>query len=99
MLVVKVELHSAITGEVTELGRMIIANDGSGDGQTGNYTVRLGRKGQTDDRQVYTKPQRTGEVKGHRRLALSVWNLVGKALHAVKHGKEVPDEEAEKKEG
>jgi hypothetical protein len=31
MLVVRVELHSAVTGKVTELGRMIVANDGTGD--------------------------------------------------------------------
>jgi hypothetical protein len=32
MIVVRVELHSAITREVTELARMEIANDGPGVG-------------------------------------------------------------------
>lgn len=64
--------------------------------------VKLGRKGQTSNSDIYRKPQREGEVRGHRRLALSVWNLVGKALHAVRHGEEVPEiqaEESEKEDG
>ena len=28
MLVVRIELHSAVTGKVTEIGRMTITNDG-----------------------------------------------------------------------
>lgn len=95
MLVVTVTLVPGGYGPPEELGRMIIANDGTGDQITGNYVVRLGRKGQTDNRKIYAKPQRQGEVKGHRRLALSVWNLVGKCLHAIGHGKEIVDDEVE----
>lgn len=39
MLVVKVELHSAITGETTEIARMIIHNEG-GTKSSGDYGVR-----------------------------------------------------------
>lgn len=93
MIVVKVELHSARTGDVTELGKMIIANDGTqGNGSVGDYDVKVGRKGQTDI-QLWQKPQRVGKVLGHRRLALSIWTLVAKALHTVGHGKEVESQE------
>ena len=91
MLLITVTLVPGGFGPPEELGRMIIANDGTGDHEVGNYTVRLGRKGQVENRKIYEKPQRQGEVKGHRRLALSVWNLVGKALHAVGHGKAVEE--------
>lgn len=86
MIVVKVELHSAVTGDVTELGRMVIANDASqGNGPVGDYDVYLGRKGQTSF-ELIKKPQRKGKVLGHRRWALSVWRLVSKALHEIGHG-------------
>jgi len=84
MIVIKVELHSAVTGQVTELGRMIIANDGKqGNGSIGDYNVYVGRKGETDDYKICITPQRHGNVKGHRRHALSVWTLVRKALDSV----------------
>jgi hypothetical protein len=86
MLVVKVELHSAITGKVTELYRMIIANDGTGPKSIGNYDVRVGRKLCTDDRKIYYSPSRSGKVENHRRLTEHVWKLVAKALDAVGYG-------------
>lgn len=77
MIVVKVELHSAITGQVTELGRMHVSNDGtSRDPSYGNYDVKLFRKG--------TKTiQREGRVEKHARKSLSIWSLLSKALKAV----------------
>jgi len=83
MLVLKLELHSAVTGEIIHLGQMIIANDGTGDRNTGNYDVKLGKKGNTDLKATYVKPMRSGKVEGHKRLAENVWSLVGKALRAV----------------
>jgi hypothetical protein len=84
MLVVKVELHSAIDGHVEELGRMLIANDGSShDPEQGNYKVFLGRRGSSLNAAIYKRPQREGVVRGHRRLSYSVWRLVAKALHSV----------------
>jgi hypothetical protein len=44
VIVVKVELHSAITGEVTEIGRMLIANTG-GTKKRGDYTAKVLRLG------------------------------------------------------
>lgn len=37
MLVVKVELHSAVTGEVTEIARSVIYNTGEGSATRGHY--------------------------------------------------------------
>lgn len=44
MLVVRVELHSAITNKVTDLGTMVIDNVG-GTSSRGNYRTRTYRKG------------------------------------------------------
>jgi hypothetical protein len=83
MLVVKVELHSAVTGEVTELGRAIIANEGTGTPDHGNYNVSIGRKGQTGNIAIFSKPVRRGYVRQHARLSSSVWILVRKSLEAA----------------
>jgi len=84
MLVVRIELHSAITGKVTEIGRMIVSNDGKTlDPKVGNYDVRLARRGVEDNARILAKPQRHGRVEGHARLSLPVWSLVAKALSAI----------------
>lgn len=84
MIVVKVELHSAITGEITEIAMMEIANIG-GSNTIGNYdccTLR-GRSAQAfTQRQV----QRKAKVLGHPRLSQHVWNLVAKSLKAMGYG-------------
>ena len=84
MIVVRVELHSAITGHCTELARMLISNVG-GTATKGDYkieTLRGRDKKALDLRNV----MHTGEVKNHSRLALHVWHLVAKALKSVKYG-------------
>lgn len=81
MIVVKVELHSAVTGQVTEIGKMVIANDGMNPNpKRGDYTVYLGRRGVTDVREIVSKPQRVARVLKYPRLAFSVWVLVARAL-------------------
>lgn len=78
MIVIKVELHSAVTGKVSEIGRMTICNDGtSHDPEIGNYDIALMRKNTKD------VCQRGGVVQGHRRLSLPIWSLVSKALKSV----------------
>jgi hypothetical protein len=80
MIVVKVELHSAITGKVEEIGRMHVFNKGSKSGSTqdrGNYGVHLLRRGNP------SVVQRYGAVDDHPRLSAPVWQLVLKALKAV----------------
>ena len=84
MIVVRVELHSAVTCKVTLLGSMVIDNVG-GTVDRGDYRARTFRKGvQPEDALVGgRKPQREGRVNGHPRLHKSVWNLVWKVLREM----------------
>lgn len=86
MIVVKVELHSAIDGRVETLGTAIIDNVG-GSTTRGNYRVRAWPKGSLDPRRLLMsrKPHREGAVNDHRRLAEPVWSLVRKALEAMRY--------------
>jgi hypothetical protein len=89
MLVVKVELHSAVTGNKTEIARMMIDNIG-GDLKSGDYRCRTyrGRSALRLERAMrWGDVVREGKVLGHRRLALHVWHLVAKALTAMEYGK------------
>lgn len=85
MIIVRVELHSAVTGQVTELARAHICNIGGTD-EIGDYecTTLRGRSKATLDRRV---PQRHGKVLGHARLREHVWNLVAKALVGMGYGR------------
>lgn len=79
MIVVKVELHSAVTGQITEIGRLTIANDGTSlDKKKGNYNIKLMKRGTGDN------VLKEGRVEEHPRLSQSIWKLVKKALKAVK---------------
>lgn len=85
MIIVRVELHSAITGQVTELARAHISNIG-GTNESRDYecvTLR-GRSKATLDRHV---PQRTGKVLAYPSLREHVWNLVAKALTGMGYGR------------
>ena len=84
MIVVKVELWSALTGEKTELARAHISNIG-GTAQKGDYHCQAfrGRDSAALDRHVV---QKDGEVRGHPRLRQHIWNLVAKALAAMDYG-------------
>jgi len=84
MIVVRVELWSARTGDVTELGRMHIANIG-GTETIGNYAASTlrGRSAAALDRNLV---QRKCKVLGHPRLSQHVWNLVAKALSGMGYG-------------
>lgn len=85
MIIVKVELHHARTGQVTEIARMQIHNTGaSRDPAIGEYVAQSfrGRSTAQLDKRVV---QRRAEVKGHRRLSYHVLVLVRKALEALKY--------------
>lgn len=83
MLVVTVELHSAITGEKTLLGQTIIHNIG-GTHTSGDYQVEVGHKSDVGNlRKIHTKPLRKGQVIGHPRLTANVWTLVLKGLKSA----------------
>lgn len=94
MIVVRVELHSAITGIVTNLGQLVIANDGTGSRTRSNYTVTQHDKSKPVifnlDKPQYAKDnfrsfRKTISVKNHARLAESGWKLVAKALKELGH--------------
>lgn len=79
MLVVKIELHSAITGKITEIGRTYIWNDGTvARNDRGNYGVAVCKKGRFT--WPLTNALRTGAVKDYPRLSYNVWRLIIRAL-------------------
>lgn len=87
MIVVRVELYSAVTGKVSELARMHIANTGSHPNpRSGNYICRTLR-GRSKDQLDKNTIQRIGGVHDHPRLAQHVWHLVAKALVNMRYGK------------
>jgi hypothetical protein len=89
MLVVRVELESAITGEMSEIARMIIANDGTGTGDRGNYWARAAKGTVQNDHMIpaaimhESRKLRHAEVKDYPRQSLHVWNLVARMLQAM----------------
>lgn len=106
MIVVKIELHSAVNGSVSEIGRMVIANDGDSDTVVrGNYDVAVCRRGSTAVPAPIDpdgpKATRTGRVEDYPRIAYNVWRLIARAVLAAfpeertsKHtGKPVLDEQ------
>ena len=91
MLVVKVELHSAITGRVSEIARMVIANTGtSEDPKRGDYTCYTlrGRNAEALNKAMVegSPPVRSALVLNYPRLAVHVWNLVAAALSNMNYG-------------
>jgi len=87
MLVVKVELWSAITGKNEEIGRMYLANDGTAlTPSRGNYDVKVCREGSFKyagwDK---IKASRSARVEEYPRLGYNVWRLVTRALKAAFH--------------
>ena len=85
MLVVRVELHSAVTRKVTELARMDICNIG-GTNTVGDYSCATYR-GRSRDALDARITNRYGTVTKYPRLALHVWNLVAEALKALEYGR------------
>lgn len=77
MLIIKIELHSAITHKVTEIGRMAVRNDG-GDGTRDNYGAAICKPGSQD----YDNASHRGYVKEHLRGPQHVWSLVYQAIGA-----------------
>lgn len=90
MLVIRVELWSAITGENSEIARMIISNDGTSRGpEMGSYNVCTLRGSSRERFDESMKPgsgvlpQKSGRVEGYPRKALPVWDLVARALASM----------------
>lgn len=84
MLVVKIELWSAVTGQASEIGRMYIGNDGTGGQSKGNYDVKVARKGSFEyGSWEEIKTVRTGRVEDYPRLSYNVWRLITRCLKAA----------------
>ena len=89
MIVVPIQLYSAVTGKVTTLGTLVLDNIG-GTKDRCDYRVRVYRKGAEANgaaSMVRTaKPTREARVLSHRRLAEPVGNLIAKAMKEVGYG-------------
>lgn len=95
MLVVRVELWSAIDGSRTEIARSVIYNDGTGTPDSGNYVaatlrgrdreeldksmVSFLRHTERETRKLAVAPRFT-RVSAYPRKNLHVWHLVSRAL-------------------
>lgn len=99
MLVVKVELWSAITGEKSEIARMAIWNVGAGTRTLGDYegATYRGRDEATLEKAMHKAFKEAGpvshkaEVRDHPRLREHVWVLVAKMLGKMGYLKEQGD--------
>jgi hypothetical protein len=70
-----------------ELGRMYLANDGTGSAERGNYDVAVCRKG-TNSVPRPISPNgpdatRAGRVESYPRQAYNVWRLIARALRSA----------------
>ena len=86
MIVVKLEVHSALTGEIKEIGRAIIANVGGALGR-GDYKIRVARR-QSDakafsNQDIFDNPLRVGSVQNYPRQSYNVWRLISRTLRAA----------------
>jgi hypothetical protein len=85
VIIVRVELHSARTGEVTELARMHICNQGGG-GPLRAYDVRTLR-GRGAAQLDHGHVQRKDSVTNWPAEEMHVWNLVHEALSRMHYGR------------
>lgn len=80
MIIVKVELHSANTGQVTELARMDICNEGTMTiPSKGNY-VAMTFRGRSKEALARRTVMKSTHLLNWPREAYHVWNLVCKML-------------------
>lgn len=87
MIVIRVELWSAIDGSKTELARMHISNRGDNQNpRKGNYVGQtfIGRTAAALDRLAVSKEAALEEFP---REALHIWNLVSRMLTAMGYNK------------
>lgn len=95
MICLKIELISAVTNKITELGRMYIANDGEKSLQNpsrGDYIVGVCRKNSTlppcelfkrAPSPSQPRSARSATVLDYPRSSYSVWRLISRAVSAV----------------
>ena len=75
MLIVKIELHSAVTGQVTTLATGKIVNTGTGSLTQGNYRIEL--------RDAAGRRWKIGYIEGFPRKRLLAWDLFYRALQKL----------------
>ncbi len=82
MIIVRVELLSAVTGKTTELARMHISNTGEGTDRRCDYVGEtfIGRDKAALQRGTVSK---RGRVAGWRRHDFHIWNLVHRMLREM----------------
>lgn len=80
MLRIKIELDSAITGEITELGQAVIYNDGSGTRDSGNYHAMV----QTLEGEVTGVSIEHTKVTKFPRLERDAWDLLYLVLQQLR---------------
>jgi hypothetical protein len=85
MIVVRVELHSAIDGHIEELGQIVIANDDTGTNLHGNYWTRAYAPGTNLYKSgLGSGVINNGTIRKYRRTK-PIWSLVAKALKAMEY--------------
>jgi len=72
MLIVRIELHSAVTGEIKTLATGKIVNTGAGTPTRGHYRVEL--------RDAAGRLWKSGTVENFPRKRLLAWDLLYRAL-------------------
>ena len=83
MIVVTVELRSAVTRQTSLLGKMIIANDGKDTDSPvlGSYDVKIGNMGRNEAlHHIWDNPWKVGRVVAHER-SKNFWELLKEALN------------------
>ncbi len=80
-MIIRAELHSAITGQITEIERARIANIGRSE-TLGNYATETLRGPCAEDLNKGIV-QRSSFIEKHPCKAQHVWHLVAKALEAM----------------
>lgn len=80
MIIIRVELHSAVTHKITELARMKIYNVGTGSINLRDYCVEVykGRSKEALDKNTLNKWARINSWPSER---FHIWFLVAKALN------------------
>jgi len=78
MIIVRVELHSAATRQVTEIARMRICNIG-GTRERGDYRAETFR-GRSAQQLARLIRQRAATISDYPRLSIHVWHLIARAL-------------------
>lgn len=75
MLVIRIELHSAVTGRITTIATGKIVNTGTGSSTQGNYRIEL--------RDAAGRVWKRGHIEGFPRKRLLAWDLFYRALQKL----------------